>query len=104
MATHSTLTSDASAASRPKSRLIPVYMPYLFLLPAVVLLIVFRYYPAFSAVFHSFTDWDGTSQANFVGLDQYNLLLKDAAFLKSLSNIIIYTLVRTVLTTAMALL
>jgi raffinose/stachyose/melibiose transport system permease protein len=105
MATNLTLSRDAqSTRSKPNSRLIPVYMPYLFLLPAVVLLIAFRYYPAFSAVFHSFTDWDGTSQANFVGMDQYNLLLKDAAFLKSLSNIIIYTLVRTVLTTAMALL
>ncbi len=103
MATHSTLTSDASAASRPKSRLIPVYMPYLFLLPAILLLIVFRYYPAFSAVFHSFTDWDGTRTANFVGFDQYKALFNDPIFIKSVVNIGIYTLLRTVFSTVMAL-
>lgn len=104
MATHSTLSSDASAASRPKSRLIPVYMPFLFLLPAILLLIVFRYYPAFSAVFHSFTDWDGTSTANFVGLDQYKALFNDPIFIKSVVNIGIYTFLRTVFSTIMALL
>ena len=103
MATHSTLTSDASAASRPKSRLIPAYMPYLFLLPAILLLVVFRYYPAFSAVFHSFTDWDGTRPANFVGLDQYKALFNDPIFIKSVVNIGIYTALRTFFSTAMAL-
>src|SRR5215213_9891793 len=104
MATQSTLTSDAGAASRPKSRLIPTYMPYLFLLPAILLLVAFRYYPAFSAVFHSFTDWDGTRQANFVGLDQYKTLVNDPIFIKSVINIGIYTLLRTVFSTVMALL
>ncbi len=104
MATQSTLTSDASAASRPKSRLIPVYMPYLFLLPAILLLVVFRYYPAFSAVFHSFTDWDGTSTSNFVGLTQYKALFNDPIFIKSVVNIGIYTFLRTVFSTVMALL
>lgn len=103
MATNSTLTNSVGAASRPRSRLVPVYMPYLFLLPAIILLLLFRYYPAFSAVFHSFTDWDGTRQANFVGLDQYQALLKDAIFVKSIVNILIYTAVRTFLTTVMAL-
>ncbi|MBI1281573.1 MAG: ABC transporter permease subunit [Anaerolineaceae bacterium] len=104
MATQSTLTSDASAASRPKSRLIPVYMPYLFLLPAILLLVAFRYYPAFSAVFHSFTDWNGTSTANFVGLDQYKALANDPIFIKSVINIVIYTALRTFFSTVMALL
>jgi len=102
MATHSTLTSDASAASRPRSRLVPVYMPYLFLLPAIILLILFRYFPAFSAVFHSFTDWDGTRPANFVGLNQYNALFKDPIFIKSVINIGIYTIIRTIFSTVMA--
>jgi raffinose/stachyose/melibiose transport system permease protein len=104
MATHSTLTSDSSAASRPKTRLIPVYMPYLFLLPAILLLVAFRYFPAFSAIFHSFTDWDGTRPANFVGLDQYKALFNDPIFIKSIVNIGIYTSLRTVFSTVMALL
>ena len=102
MATNSTLTSEVGAASRPRSRLIPVYMPYLFLLPAIILLVMFRYFPAFSAVFHSFTDWDGTRPANFVGLNQYSALFKDPIFVKSVINIGIYTIVRTIFSTVMA--
>ncbi|MEP6984930.1 MAG: sugar ABC transporter permease [Chloroflexota bacterium] len=79
-------------------------MPYMFLLPAIILLIMFRYFPAFSAVFHSFTDWDGTRPANFVGLAQYKLLFNDPIFIKSVVNILIYTAVRTFFSTAMALL
>ncbi len=104
MATNTTLTSEAGAVNRPKNRLIPAYMPYMFLLPAIILLIMFRYFPAFSAVFHSFTDWDGTRPANFVGLAQYKLLFNDPIFIKSVVNILIYTAVRTFFSTAMALL
>ena len=35
---------------------------YLFILPSLVLLAVFMYYPAFSALYHSFFDWDGFTQ------------------------------------------
>jgi raffinose/stachyose/melibiose transport system permease protein len=102
MATRSAVTGDARSTNKQKSRLMPVYAPYLFLLPAITLLVLFRYYPAFSAVFHSFTDWDGTRPANFVGLEQYQSLFKDAIFIKSITNIAIYTIVRTVLSTLMA--
>lgn len=104
MATHSTVTNTEQRARQSKSRVIPVYAPYIFLLPAIVLLIAFRYIPAISAVFHSFTDWDGVTPANFVGLDQYKALFQDPVFLKSISNIVIYTVVRTALSTGMALL
>jgi ABC-type sugar transport system permease subunit len=107
MATN-TLTNEKNAAisEKPKQRthLIPVYMPYLFLLPAVVLLIIFRYIPAVSAVYHSFTDWDGTQPANFVGLQQYQTLFQDPVFGQSIRNILIYTFARTAISTIMALL
>lgn len=96
------LPRSAGVARKPNSRLVPIYVPFLFLLPAIVLLVVFRYYPAISAIYHSFTDWDGTSAANFVGFDQYKALFQDAVFMKSVVNIGIYTLARTVMTTVMA--
>lgn len=89
--------------TKVKRGTVPVYVPYLFLLPAIVLLILFRYIPAFSAVFHSFTDWDGTSTSNFVGLKQYQDLFQDSVFLRSLQNIFVYTFLRTLLTTVMAI-
>jgi len=103
MATNSSLVSDVPMNKRSKQRLTPVYAPYLFLLPGIILLVVFRYYPAFSAVFHSLTDWDGTRSANFVGLNQYNALFSDPIFIKSVENVVIYTLVRSAVSIVMAL-
>ena len=39
--------------------------------PALILLCVFSLYPMFSAFQHSFTDWDGTNQAGFIGFQNY---------------------------------
>jgi ABC-type sugar transport system permease subunit len=103
MATNSTVKLNARPARKAQTRLVPVYAPYLFLLPAIILLIVFRYFPAVSAVYHSFTDWNGVTAANFVGLQQYQLLFQDPVFMKSVSNILIYTLARTFMATVMAL-
>lgn len=96
----------AAIADKPKTRstLFPPYIPYLFLIPATILLVWFRYAPAISAVYFSFTDWDGTSPANFVGLKQYQALFADQVFMQSVKNILIYTFVRTALTAGMALL
>ena len=36
---------------------------YLFILPTFVFLIVFRYYPAGSAIYHAFTKWNGAGMS-----------------------------------------
>jgi raffinose/stachyose/melibiose transport system permease protein len=95
--------APAAIKTRVRRGSVPIYVPYLFLVPAFILLILFRYIPAFSAVYHSFTDWDGTSESNFLGLKQYQTLFSDAVFLRSLQNIIIYTLARTFFSTIMAI-
>src|SRR4051812_34990973 len=88
--------------TRVKNGTVPIYVPYLFLVPAFILLILFRYIPAFSAVFHSFTDWNGTSDGNWVGLKQYSTLFQDSVFLRSLQNIFVFTFLRVLLSTVMA--
>jgi raffinose/stachyose/melibiose transport system permease protein len=95
--------APAAIKTRVRRGSVPIYVPYLFLIPAFILLILFRYIPAFSAVYHSFTDWDGTSESNFLGLKQYQTLFSDAVFLRSLQNIIIYTIARTFFSTLMAI-
>lgn len=97
------IAKPADSTQRRRVRSIPLYVPYLFLIPALLLLIAFRYVPAVSAVYHSFTDWNGTSAANFVGLDQYRTMFGDATFVASVRNVLLYTLGRTVFTTVMAL-
>ena len=58
------------AATQTIAARVPVYVPYMFLVPAIILLVAFRYMPAFRPIYHSFTDWTGTGQANFVGFAQ----------------------------------
>jgi raffinose/stachyose/melibiose transport system permease protein len=44
---------------------------YLMMLGTFILLITFSYYPALSAVYHSFTVWDGFRPEQWVGLSNY---------------------------------
>jgi raffinose/stachyose/melibiose transport system permease protein len=81
---------------------VPIYLPFLFLLPAFALLIIFRYIPTVSAIYHSFTVWDIPKPGVFVGLQNYQALFQDPVFLQSVSNILKYTLARTALTMTMA--
>ncbi len=104
MATNARTAQAIAHKPKTRSALIPPYVPYLFLLPAMILLIWFRYTPAVSAVYYSFTDWDGTRPANFVGFQQYQSLFEDDVFILSVKNILIYTAARTVISTGAALL
>jgi len=57
------------------------YWPlYLFVLPAIVLVLLFSYYPAASGVFHSFFFWNGQDVSYFTGLENYGTLLIDPTF------------------------
>ena len=66
-------------------------LAYLFILPTFVFILLFSYYPAFSAIYHSFTDWNG-STANLVGFQNYQSLLSDPEFTASVPNILKLTI------------
>ena len=62
-------------------------VPYLFLLPALLYLLVFWGYPALNALSLSLTDASlASSTARFVGLENYRRLLSDPVFWVSLRN------------------
>jgi len=68
---------------------------YLFLLPAVAVLLVFHFLPAFAAVYMSLFKWD-IIQGAFKGLDNYATVLTGARseeFWHSLSVTLTYTLI-----------
>ena len=65
--------------------------PYLFLLPTFVLIGVFSYYPAASALYHSFTDWNGITRPRFLWLDNFAEMTGDKTLVASLSNMGIVT-------------
>jgi multiple sugar transport system permease protein len=79
--------------------------PYLFLLPALVLFLVFRLYPLVNGLWLSFTSARlGRTQYTFVGLSNYAKLLSDDRFLLSLVNTAYYTAASTLPILALPLL
>ncbi|MCS7151196.1 MAG: extracellular solute-binding protein [Endomicrobia bacterium] len=68
---------------------------YLFILPAVCILVVFLFIPIIASFMLSLTNYDIYSIANpqklvFIGIENYKLLVKDPVFWKSLRNTFLY--------------
>ena len=59
----------------------------LFLLPTMILLLCFCYYPAYKAIRGSFYKWDGFNDPKWYGLKNYTKLFKDDVFILSLKNV-----------------
>jgi len=60
---------------------------YIFLAPTFVLMLLFSYYPALSALYHSLTDWTGLyAPENFLLFENFSELVSDRAIHKSLRN------------------
>jgi len=60
--------------------------PYLFIMPMIIGLIVFRFGPILASFLISFTEWRGTVPPEFVGLGNYEELLNSSIFWEVLIN------------------
>ncbi|CAH0118261.1 MULTISPECIES: carbohydrate ABC transporter permease [unclassified Paenibacillus] len=58
----------------------------LFLIPAVVVFLIYFIYPIGFLAYTSLMKWDSITPMEFVGLDNYGRLLEDSVFHKSLLN------------------
>ncbi len=56
---------------------------YLFIVPTLILIALFQYYPAASGIFHSFYRWNGSDISEPVGFLNYLDLLKNPEFWNS---------------------
>ena len=62
----------------------------LFLLPALILFLLFVIYPIFRSIYFSLFDWNGLGPAvDFVGLENFKNILTDQVFLKALRNVLL---------------
>jgi lactose/L-arabinose transport system permease protein len=59
---------------------------YLFISPFYILFAVFGLYPLLFSVYLGFTKWNGRGPLVFAGWDNYQLLLRDDVFWKSMAN------------------
>lgn len=63
---------------------------FLFLLPGLVLFLLFVIYPIFQSVYYSFFDWKGFGPAeDFIGLDNFKNILGDKVFMIALRNAVL---------------
>ncbi len=73
------------------------FAAWIFIMPAILGTFIFILIPVICSFGLSFTSWDMLNPINFVGLDNYKLLLKDGLFYKILLNTIVFALSTSVL-------
>lgn len=62
-------------------------MIFLFLLPAIILFLLFVVYPIFQSIYYSMFNWKGFGPAvDFVGLNNFKNILNDRVFMIALRN------------------
>jgi len=69
------------------------YVPYLFILLAMLGLFIFRLGPLFFAGGMSFTDWSMFGSPGFVGLENYAEFLSDSTFWKIVGHTLLFSLI-----------
>lgn len=86
-----TLKSDY-ISQRRRSRLIRnVIIPWIFILPILLIHIGVVAIPALTGLYYSLTEWSGIGEAEFIGLENFRqLFFEDAAFGRALTNNLIW--------------
>jgi multiple sugar transport system permease protein/cellobiose transport system permease protein len=75
------------------------FWPVFFLAPFFIFFIAFNLYPIIYSFFISLTDWTGTNQRHFIGLDNYiQILTQDVNFRKSIINTVFIIVIANALT------
>jgi putative chitobiose transport system permease protein len=71
--------------------------PYLFLTPALVVIIVFVLIPIIAVVYFSFTEYNISTPPRWIGFRNYEVLLKDNIFRQAIVHSFVYLLVTPIL-------
>ncbi|MDR1025605.1 MAG: sugar ABC transporter permease [Treponema sp.] len=86
-----------AAISRLERRNLPWI--YLFLLPTLVMFLVFYLWPILTVIYTSFTKWNGMTRPEWIGITNYTRLVRFQSFLMSLRNLGLWALIAAVLHT-----
>lgn len=102
---HEPVTLSASRR-RARGRRRLALWPVLFMLPAFLLLIAFHFLPVGSGAYYAFTDWDGLTVPNFIGLDNFRQIFEDryarGALIHTLEVAILFLIIVSTLGIALA--
>nr|MCU0792898.1 sugar ABC transporter permease [Opitutaceae bacterium] len=78
---------------------------YFFIIPSLILVATFSYFPAASAIYHSFFDWQGGDNKQLIGLANFQRALSDTVLwdsFKTVSILIVFNLFKMIPSIAMA--
>ncbi|MGD6870978.1 carbohydrate ABC transporter permease [Sutcliffiella horikoshii] len=67
--------------------------PFLFLIPGLIILGAFIFYPMLHAIWLSFTNYNIVNDAEFIGLENYQALFEDPLFWKVLGQTLLYLII-----------
>lgn len=82
--------SHGTVRSGPPRRFEDRFVIALFLLPALVLFILFVIYPIFRSAYYSTFDWKGLGPAvKYIGLNNFQKIFADKVFIKAIQNVLI---------------
>lgn len=105
MSSSLTTASPATAPRRRRRGGALLQHPWLFLLPALAVYVVFLISPAVQSIAISFTDSNGVSpNPDFVGLENYAQIFQDPVAVRALRNNAVWSLVTIVIPVALGLL
>ncbi len=76
---------------------------YLFLVPNIIGFAIFTFIPIVASFVLSFTSWDGFSELEFIGFENFIRLFSDDIFKISMWNTLVFTLVSVPVTLVIAL-
>ncbi|GAB2567266.1 carbohydrate ABC transporter permease [Gracilibacillus alcaliphilus] len=88
--------SNASALTKPKwskRKRKEALWAYLFIAPTLLGLFVFYMMPALASFGLSFTNWNGITPPQFIGLDNIVRLFQSGSFIRTLINTFVFTVV-----------
>lgn len=66
--------------------------PYIYVTPAMILMLAFTSFPAIKSIYLSFYNWDGFYTKTFCGLNNYLKIMRSDEFFLSLKNNLIFFL------------
>jgi ABC-type sugar transport system permease subunit len=79
--------------------------PYLYLVPSLIFIVAFTYYPIFSSIYYSLHEWNLFAPTpRFIGLENYAIMFEDPLFWRVVRNTLVFVLGTIPVTMAIALL
>ncbi|WP_208588551.1 carbohydrate ABC transporter permease [Gracilibacillus suaedae] len=90
--TETTLNKQSALNSKKKNKKNIAFWCWMFVLPNMILFILFQLWPIVSSWFYAMSNWNGLSSSiEFIGLANFKELVQDKYFWNAFKNVFIYS-------------